>query len=195
MDYSNLQTLLDALDAEDCNTVQKCILNGQSFQQVLRNGRCLLVDAIVCKNRPRMNTMFAFKKHIDLDFRTDFDETALFYATFYRDYSTVHFLIQNGVNLNAAISPFLTFSSFRRTAFNYGDSPIRLMLLSAGADPNCRGTIRSYPINPNVKEKAKEWLSSLEMAKNLFEEIFDNLTLENLLCDFVYVEHYLKKLI
>ena len=190
MDYSNRQTLLDALDAEDCKTVQKCILNGQSLQKIFRGGNCLLVDAIRYANRPRINTIFAFKKHIDLDFKNHCDWTALMHAAIHEDYSTVHFLIQNGADLNA-ISGLSG-----ETAFKMGNSVIQLMLLSAGADPkvdpNSKRTITSYR---NVKEKAKEWLSSLEMAKNLFEEIFDNLTLENLLCDFVYVEHYLKKLI
>ena len=63
------------------------------------------------------------------------------------------------------------------------------MLLFVGADP------RNAHISPRLTKTVQIWLSGLEMAKVLLKDIFDNPTLENLICEFVFIEEYLKKVV
>ena len=186
MDYSNIDTLLHALDTEDCVTVKKCIEAGQRLDQIVFElpQYTILMNAIIQKKHKTIRTLFVFKKFWNLDATDMFNTSALGYAVSYRDIRTIHLLIQSGVDLNHQ-------NEFGKFAFGYTPMKweVRAMLLFAGADP------KNTPTSPPLKKTVQIWLSGLEMAKLFLKDIFDNPTLENLICEFVFIEEYLNKVV
>ena len=186
MDYYNVDTLVHALDTEDCVTVKKCIEAGQSLDRIFLalTQSTILMHAISNRKHKTIRTLFAFKEFCNLDATDIFDTAALAYAVGLEDIRTIHLLIQNGVDLN---------HQNRNGYFAFGIRgikwEIRAMLLFAGADP------KNTPTSPPLKKTVQIWLSGLEMAKLFLKDIFDNPTLENLICEFVFIEEYLKKVV
>ena len=183
MDYSNIDTLLHALDTEDCVTVKKCIEAGQSLDQIVRSGRTILSDAAWNRKYATIRTLCAFKKFCNLNCVYPEGTPALFLAISLQDIRTVHLLIQSGVDVNHR-------NNVGVFALRFGVKwEIRAMLLFVGADP------RNATMPPPLTKTVQMWLSGLEMAKVLLKDIFDNPTLENVICEFVFIEEYLKKVV
>ena len=61
------------------------------------------------------------------------------------------------------------------------------MILGAGIDPG------TYKILDDMKPQVKQWLLSLDAAKECFEKTFEDPDLEKFLCSFVFNEPVLRK--
>eukprot|EP00493_Phyllostaurus_siculus_P026074 UN26419 len=99
----------------------------------------------------------------------------------------VHILLEAGlkmeVNLNAETKDLLSqmnlpypdlflFSQFKQ----HTEDAIKTMLLVNGLEPDT--TASQLRFSSQVKSQVKKWISMLELAKELFKQIFDNSSLE-----------------
>jgi len=189
VDYTNLQTLLDALDTQNSRVVRRCIRAGQSLNERI-NGAPLLAVALNNRNYPRIQSLLAFKKHLDINAVDEKGSNALWYIPTGPSSclsSTLSHLIQHGIDVNNTYRGF-TILDIWKDYLSHIEIRISflLMVLSAGGNP--QGQIHIMA----VRNQVNRWLEGLEVAKIMFTEIFDNGTLEAEICRFVYNEEYLR---
>ena len=167
MDYSDPQTLFDALDTGDCATVKRCLRAGQDLDQPDLESRNLLIRALIYKNTSRVHTLLAFHKHIDLNCVSSQGASVLQFAVLYNQH-VASFLIQHGVDVNVRnISQFTAYDrSFHADVSVDDQQTMRLMLLFAGADPTLQET--RWKKENIIVQYARKWLRGFQYAQKRF---------------------------
>ena len=191
MDFTQLGTLLSALDGQNFKCIRQCLNAGQSLNQTNPSeqwGEDIFHNSCALETNERFMSMIAMRKHVNLNALDKDGANTLFYCnTCFR----LDILFRYGVNMHTIAD---TYEQGKCNAFEYtlmvaetNKRNMSLMLLSVGSDP------RNAEIPENMKTEVRRWVASLDCAKRLFAKIFDNDSLERELRDFLYNEPFLRK--
>ena len=218
----NFTTLCKALDKKDHETVLACIESGVSLSGDPLYKDTLLMESIRYNNQSRFHTLLAFINYLDIDETNSLGQSALFIASKVRNPTYLENLLEVGADIS--IIDDTGNNAFTGMGWNHigfgreNVSHSALTLLKAGIDPlESKGklaalikkaawefadgdfvmTLRYLAEVPAfvVNARVKQWIIQLECAKNLFKIIFDNEVLEDILCQFIFNESNLRKLL
>ena len=188
MDFNDVETLLAALRACDFRTIKKCIRAGQSLNQIhpaelgVEDAPIFLVSCSDLEEPSMFQSLVVLRDKIDLHATDKDGANALFWcSTAYR----LRFLLEQKVDIHQKIlhttrwvNP-LTFRLEELPVKTKEDFALIGILLSAGCDPG------SVPVPDILKPTIKNWLDSLDCAKQFFKILFDNKSLEREALEFL----------
>merc|ERR1719473_2104201 len=180
------------------------------------------MESIRYNNQPRFHALLEFINYLDIDETNSLGQSALFIASKVRNPTYIQHLVELGADVSIIDdqgNSAFTATGWKHISYGFQNvSHNALVLLKAGVDPleskskiaalikiaeeefgdgDPLMTLRYLAEVPvfAVSARVKEWIIQLECAKNLFKIIFDNEVLEDILCEFIFNEVNLRKLL